>query len=530
MSDTQVLLSKIAAVRQRLEKAQAQGPRPVHSEIGTLPLLSDLVATVPPIDEPERIHALQESVNRATRQGAVLDGCLSHLSADESASPAGLPRQLTPRAHLLLKRGRELLTQLRAIDTELGVSEERFLDDSDPLADWHRDTVAMVNVALHIVQVFPDAPSDQIRLCEGLEIILTGVSQRVALLTQAMEKRRLEKEQVDTLADLLTCMETDQPIDLKPFVQIAETILAEARLATPLRFPELSLPTSGEQIRDGHDFDPIQQGLDAHWLARFVACHSLVVAQVMARVLQPPTEAHPSALSGPQNLVWRGPFMEPILAALIHDVGMLQVPAAIVAQPSPLTIEQKKAVEDHAHRGAELAARLPSCPAWLTEAVHDHHERLDGTGYPSGKKTDALSPLARFLAMCDVYAAMVAARPYRPARETRTALTDTLLLAEQGALDRDQAARLLQLSFYPIGSVVELADGALGLVVAGPNHERDLDSPAKPVIILLTDSRGRPLPAPQHLDLSRGTGRSIVRSLSPAERRRALGKHHPELV
>jgi len=529
MSDTQVLLSKIAAVRQRLEKAHAQGPRPVRSEIGTLPLLSDLVATVPAIDEPERIHALQESVNRATRQGAVLDGCLNHLSGDMSASPAGLPRQLTPRAHLLLKRGRELLTQLRTIDTELGVSGERFLDDSDPLAEWHRDTVAMVNVALHIVQVFPDAPSDQVQLCEGLEIILTGVRQRVALLTQAMEQRRIEKEQVDTLADLLTCLETDQPIDLKPFVQIAETILAEARQATPLRFPELSLPTPGEQIRDGHDFDPIQQGLDAHWVARFVACHSLIVAQVMARVLQPQPEAR-SALSGPQNLVWRGPLVEPILAALIHDVGLLQVPAAIVAQPSPLTIEQKKTVEDHAHRGAELAARFPSCPAWLTEAVHDHHERLDGTGYPAGKKADALSLLARLLAVCDVYAAMVAARPYRPARETRTALTDTLLLAEQGALDRDQAARLLQLSFYPVGSVVELADGALGLVVAGPNHERDLDSPAKPVVALLTDSRGRPLPAPQHLDLSRGTGRSIVRSLSPAERRRTLGRHHPELV
>ena len=361
-------------------------------------------------------------------------------------------------------------------------------------------------------------------------IILAGVSQRVARLTQAVQKRRLEGEQVDMLADLLTCLETGQPVDTKPFVQIAEAILAEARQSAPLRFPEPSLAASGGPISDGDDLDADLKSLDAHWVARFVACHSLIVAQVMARVLQPFAEAHRSGARGPQHLVWRGPLVEPVLAALIHDVGMLQVPAAIVAQPGPLTIEQKRTVEDHARHGAELTARFPSCPAWLAEAVRDHHERLDGTGYPAGKKAGDISLLTRLLAVCDVYAAMVATRPYRPGRETRTALTDTLLLAEQGALDRDQAERLLQLSFYPVGSVVELTDGAVGLVVAGPNRPGDLDSPAKPVIALLTDSRGRPLVGPQHLDLSCGMGRSIVRSLSPAERRRVLGKHHPELV
>ena len=93
-----------------------------------------------------------------------------------------------------------------------------------------------------------------------------------------------------------------------------------------------------------------------------------------------------------------------------------------------------------------------------------------------------------------------------------------------------KAERLLALSFYPIGSVVELADGAVGAVVAGPNCQRELDSPARPVIALLTDSRGQPLSTPQHLDLSRSTGRSIVRTLPPAERKQVLGKHHPELL
>src|SRR5437773_4294849 len=196
MSDTQVLLSKIAAVRERL--AHAHGRSTTGMESTAPPLLSALVATLPALEEPERIRPLQESVNRAARHGALLDGYVRQLS-DSSEAPVQaprLPRQLTQRAHLLLERGRHLLTRLRTIDAELGATEEHYLDDLDPLAHWHGDTVAMVDAALHLVQAFPDAPGDQIRLCDGLEVILGGVSQRVAILTQAMEKRRREMSRV----------------------------------------------------------------------------------------------------------------------------------------------------------------------------------------------------------------------------------------------------------------------------------------------------------------------------------------------
>src|SRR5207302_2281552 len=119
------------------------------------------------------------------------------------------------------------------------------------------------------------------------------------------------------------------------------------------------------------------------------------------------------------------------------------------------------------------------------------------TGYPDGRRELQLTALPRLLAVGDVYAALCCPRPHRPARETRTALTDTLLLAEQGALDRYHAERLLQLSFYPVGSVVELADGAVGVVVATHMSRRDLTTPARPVVALLTDSQGQRLPLPR---------------------------------
>ncbi len=68
--------------------------------------------------------------------------------------------------------------------------------------------------------------------------------------------------------------------------------------------------------------------------------------------------------------------------------------------------------------------------------------------------------------MCDAYAAMACDRPHRPAKDPRTALTDTLLAADQGRLDRDFSEYLLNLAFHPIGTVVELTDGRIGVVAA----------------------------------------------------------------
>jgi hypothetical protein len=109
-------------------------------------------------------------------------------------------------------------------------------------------------------------------------------------------------------------------------------------------------------------------------------------------------------------------------------------------------------------------------------------------------------------------------------------LTDTLLLAEQGALDRFHAEKLLHLSFYPVGTVVELADGAVGLVVATHQGWRDLSTPARPVLALLTDSQRNPLAESRHLDLAECEARSILRGVPASERRELLGRRFPELA
>ena len=490
MSDTQMLLGKVSALRRQLEQIQATGsaaesayPSPDGEQ-----------------DEPGRLRRLERKVMAGAQQTIMLDSALRQLEPHslQSDSPV-LPRQLTSRARRIVERGRILLDQLRTLSDqfESGAGEpEKFTSvESDPLAERYHETVAMADTSLRIVQSLPDSPSAQLRLCAGLEAILGVIGERIEGLRTALHLRRREELQIETLSDLLAWLQAGKFADIQKFVMIGEALLDDARQSAPLRFFY------------GSPENP----------ARFVACHSLTTAQVMARLV-----THvPEMRSDP---------LEPVLAALLHDAGMLSVPAPILKKPGPLDDAQRRIVEGHTRAGAEIMTRLLPAGVWLAEAAANHHERFDGTGYPNGLRELQVAPLTHLLAVCDIYAAMCAPRPYRRAFDTRTALTDTLLLAEDGKLDRFHAEKLLQLSFYPIGSIVELTDGSVGMVVATHMNRHELNIPSRPVIAILTNTDGQPLPTPRHADLAECEGISIVRNLPQPDRRELLGKRYPELV
>src|SRR5205807_4466567 len=120
--------------------------------------------------------------------------------------------------------------------------------------------------------------------------------------------------------------------------------------------------------------------------------------------------------------------------------------------------------------------------AEIADAAAGHHERADGTGYPNGRSGEQVSPLVRLVAAADVYAAMCAPRPQRPAHDPRAAMTDVLLLADRGKLDRYAAECLLALGLYPAGSVVELADGSTAQVLAPHDPRVARHAAAKPLV------------------------------------------------
>ncbi|MFM8273654.1 MAG: HD-GYP domain-containing protein, partial [Gemmata sp.] len=252
--------------------------------------------------------------------------------------------------------------------------------------------------------------------------------------------------------------------------------------------------------------------------ARFVAAHALNVAQVVARVV-------------PYDYEWAGRPLLPVVAALLMDCGMLSVPGALLGKTEALTPEDRRVLEAHPKLGADLLVwRFPNIAAPLASAVAAHHERADGTGYPSALPGAQVPPLARLLRVADVYTALLEERPHRQAADPRAALTDVLLMAEHGQLDRDFAEYLLNLAYYPVNTVVELTDGRVGVVVANHPNRLDPRSPGRPVVAVLASADGVPLPRPEHLDLSQADRGGIVKAVPPARRRELLGARYPELV
>jgi PAS domain S-box-containing protein len=123
------------------------------------------------------------------------------------------------------------------------------------------------------------------------------------------------------------------------------------------------------------------------------------------------------------------------MAAMVHDIGKISIPSEILNKPARLTDEEFALVKRHAECSYAILKDIPF--AWpVAEIVHQHHEKLDGSGYPRGLKGDQILPEARVLTVADIVEAMAAARPYRKALGLTVALAEierqagTLLDAE----------------------------------------------------------------------------------------------------
>jgi putative nucleotidyltransferase with HDIG domain len=124
------------------------------------------------------------------------------------------------------------------------------------------------------------------------------------------------------------------------------------------------------------------------------------------------------------------------VGGLLHDVGKLSVPLEILQKPGPLDDAELAEIRRHPEAGRKLLEELGGFAETVRRLVSDHHERLDGTGYPNGLKDDELTIETRILAVCDVYDALVSDRVYRAAWTPERALA---LLQEEAGTGYDPA-------------------------------------------------------------------------------------------
>ncbi len=466
MSDTKSLLNRISAFRERLEQTPALG------------------------DANPNILSI---AGRAGAPAAWISQTLRQIAAAPTAE-SSLPHSLTTRARRLFELARDLVSEQRAITDDVFYRKLASQSADDPLVRFHATSVSATEAALRLTQAMPDSAEYQSRLCVGLETVFDSIRTRLKVGLHALDKRRAEWGRVERLARYLGDVQSRRLISFGAFTDLAEEILVEARQGLPLRFP--SLP---------HDTVPRQ-----------IAAHSLAVAAIVARMV-------------PHDYEWASQPVLPVALALIMDIGMIGIPAAILNKAEPLTVEERRRIEAHPRTGAALLRDAIPDFGQLADVVAAHHERLDGTGYPNGLDTDGIPALAKMLAAADHYAGMAADRPHRPGHDLRAALTETLLAAEEGKLDRDFAEYLLHLSFYPVGTVVELTDGRSAIVVGTHPSRVNLRAATRPCVAVLSGADGALLPKPEFVDLAAAEFGGIHRSLSSAERTEKLALVHPDL-
>ncbi|HEX5371976.1 MAG TPA: MASE3 domain-containing protein [Aquabacterium sp.] len=131
------------------------------------------------------------------------------------------------------------------------------------------------------------------------------------------------------------------------------------------------------------------------------------------------------------------------LMGLVHDIGKIAVPSEILTKPTRLSDLEMALMRGHAQAGYEILKDVPF-PAPVAEIIRQHHERMDGSGYPQGLKGDQILPEARVLAVADVLESMSSHRPYRPAVGMDAALSE--VVNNQGRLyDPDVVAAAVKL-------------------------------------------------------------------------------------
>ena len=101
------------------------------------------------------------------------------------------------------------------------------------------------------------------------------------------------------------------------------------------------------------------------------------------------------------------------LIGLVHDIGKIAIPAEILSKPTRLTPLEYEMIKGHAEKGYEILKDV-EFPLPIAEIIREHHERMDGSGYPRGLKAEEILPEARILAVADVLESMASHRPYRP--------------------------------------------------------------------------------------------------------------------
>ncbi|MBX3351185.1 MAG: HD-GYP domain-containing protein [Nitrospira sp.] len=202
------------------------------------------------------------------------------------------------------------------------------------------------------------------------------------------------------------------------------------------------------------------------------------------------------------------------VGTLLHDIGKMKVPLELLNKPGRFEPHEMEIVKQHVLRGVEVLSSTTGLGDTYIQPALEHHERVNGDGYPHRRAHQDISQVGLITAIVDIYDAMTSDRVYHKGKPAHEVLQLLYRLSLEGHLDPTLVQRFIQVvGVYPVGSVVELNTGETG-IVKRINH----NAPLAPVVLFVKSAGNTLLSHPQEEDLSQQTvtpPRSIKAILHP---------------
>lgn len=198
------------------------------------------------------------------------------------------------------------------------------------------------------------------------------------------------------------------------------------------------------------------------------------------------------------------------VGTLLHDIGKTKIPLEILNKPGKYELHEFEIMKQHALRGAEVLAGTTGLPDCFLKPALEHHERVDGSGYPYRRTRDELSQFGLISAVVDIYDAITSDRCYHKAKPAHEALQFLYLISQKGHLEHTLVQRFIQIvGIYPVGSVVVLNTGEVA-VVSRINRE----APLTPAVIAIKGPGNVLFAQPETIDLAVPEKNNVRRTIA----------------